>query len=218
MVKAELEVVSNLSVGDWIKDSLLEWGSGPLKLGCVIPPRFESYISIRNTAVDTRQGELDPTILSELINILSEFTSTPQNCFHGLWEGYGWMHEGAHTYFGSTEAENRLANNAHYVSFPSEAINSRKFQLPNRNYILIKGPISEAPKLGSGYGDWFIPQSPNLLWPADQKWCVASEIDFNVTLIGGSSDLIHRIAGDNGFRTELFDPMETINEIYVADN
>jgi hypothetical protein len=39
----------------------------------------------------------------------------------------------------------------------------------------------------------FDPQSPNLFWPADHAWCVASEIDFDSTLIGGSTDLIQTI-------------------------
>jgi hypothetical protein len=38
--------------------------------------------------------------------------------------------------------------------------------------------------------DWFSPQSPNLLWPADRSWCLATEIDFDSTLIGGPQELI----------------------------
>ena len=33
-------------------------------------------------------------------------------------------------------------------------------------------------------------QSPNLLWPADRGWFLASEIDFNSTLVAGGTDLI----------------------------
>jgi len=35
-----------------------------------------------------------------------------------------------------------------------------------------------------------VPQSPNLLWPVDRSWCVATEIDFDSTLVGGSAELI----------------------------
>ena len=218
MVKAELEIVSDLSSGGWIKDSLLEWGTDQLQLGCVIPLGFESYISIRNSADVSRRGDLDPKILSALINILIEFTSTPNDCFHALWEGYGWMYNGGHSYFGGTEDENLLAINAHYLSLPDGAVAFPKYQLPNRNYILMEGPISEALKLGSGLGDWFVPQSPNLLWPVDQNWCVASEIDFDVTLVGGSLKLISRIAEAKIFSTESFHPIQTTAEVYVADN
>ena len=38
-------------------------------------------------------------------------------------------------------------------------------------------------------GDRFIPQLPNLFWPADHAWCVASDIDLLCTLVAGSSGL-----------------------------
>ena len=43
----------------------------------------------------------------------------------------------------------------------------------------------------SCYGEnWPAWQSPNLLWPADRAWFLASEIDFNSTLVAGDTDLI----------------------------
>jgi len=40
---------------------------------------------------------------------------------------------------------------------------------------------------------WPAWQSPNLLWPADRGWFLASEIDFNSTLVAGDTDLIANI-------------------------
>lgn len=36
-------------------------------------------------------------------------------------------------------------------------------------------------------------QSPNLFWPDDRAWCVASEIDFDSTLVAGSTALIEAL-------------------------
>ena len=36
-------------------------------------------------------------------------------------------------------------------------------------------------------------QSPNLWWPEDRSWCVATEIDLHYTYIGAPRDLIHRL-------------------------
>ncbi|WP_327045800.1 hypothetical protein OG320_29665 [Microbispora sp. NBC_01189] len=33
-------------------------------------------------------------------------------------------------------------------------------------------------------------QSPSLFWPADRAWCVATEIDFDSTFVGGSTAAI----------------------------
>ncbi len=66
--------------------------------------------------------------------------------------------------------------------------------LPGRDYLLLEGPLSAATKIGH----WasltrFLNQSPNLFWPVDRAWCVSSEVDFDSTLIGGSTALIHEI-------------------------
>jgi len=56
--------------------------------------------------------------------------------------------------------------------------------------LLLGGPVSGALAL-SCYGEnWPAWQSPNLLWPADRAWFLASEIDFNSTLVAGDTDLI----------------------------
>jgi hypothetical protein len=35
--------------------------------------------------------------------------------------------------------------------------------------------------------------SANLFWPADRSWCVATEVDFDSTLVGGDTALIAAI-------------------------
>ena len=62
-----------------------------------------------------------------------------------------------------------------------------RLALPQRTYLLHAGPLARALELG---------RSPNLLWPADRSWFLASEIDFDSTLVGGSRDLAAAILGD----------------------
>jgi hypothetical protein len=38
-------------------------------------------------------------------------------------------------------------------------------------------------------------QGPNLWWPVDRAWCVASEIDLPWTFVGGSTKLIDAVIG-----------------------
>jgi hypothetical protein len=69
-----------------------------------------------------------------------------------------------------------------------------RLHLPGRDYLLLVGPLSAALQIGWRVrADWFDPQSPNLFWPACEEWCVASEIDFDSTLVGGTSELIDSI-------------------------
>ncbi len=36
-------------------------------------------------------------------------------------------------------------------------------------------------------------RSPNLWWPEDHAWAVASEIDFDSTVVGGSRELVQEL-------------------------
>ena len=66
--------------------------------------------------------------------------------------------------------------------------------LPGRDYLLLAGPLHAALQIGQWYGpEAFAAQSPNLFWPADRTWCAATEIDFDSTLIGGSTELVDAI-------------------------
>jgi hypothetical protein len=68
-------------------------------------------------------------------------------------------------------------------------------QLPHRSYLLYRGPADAAlalPALDGTFG-----QSPNLWWPADHAWCVATEIDLPWTYIGGPRGLIDAILADD---------------------
>lgn len=42
----------------------------------------------------------------------------------------------------------------------------------------------------------FHQESPNLIWPSDRRWFVASEIDLDSTFVGGSAELIGELLGD----------------------
>jgi hypothetical protein len=70
-----------------------------------------------------------------------------------------------------------------------------RVHLPNRDYFLYTGPAEAVVTLASldGTGG----QCPNLWWPADHAWCVASEIDLPWTYVGGPRGLIDAILADD---------------------
>jgi hypothetical protein len=61
-----------------------------------------------------------------------------------------------------------------------------KVELPGRDYVLFVGPLAALPSLMGAQDD----HSPNLWWPADRAWCVATEIDLAWTYVGGSAALV----------------------------
>jgi hypothetical protein len=64
--------------------------------------------------------------------------------------------------------------------------------LPHRNYLLYGGTIDHALESPMPFD-----QSPNLWWPEDRAWFVASEIDFAWTYVGGDRGLIAALVSDS---------------------
>lgn len=67
-----------------------------------------------------------------------------------------------------------------------------RVQLPNRNYLLYEGTIDRALEAP----DPFMDHSPNLWWPGDRAWFVATEIDLAWTFVGGDQSLIGALLSD----------------------
>jgi hypothetical protein len=105
-------------------------------------------------------GHLERTPAAALLRTLARHTNTPDVCWVAVWEGLG-----------------RL---------PPTVRDAPTFTLPKRRYHLLTGPIDTA--LDDVLGRSFGYQSPNLCWPDDRSWLVATEIDLHSTYIGCTAD------------------------------
>lgn len=138
------------------------------------------------------RGNLAPDLLQALCDVLATQTAAAGRCFYGLWEGWGWVDD--------CDAFTTLSRRAETVASKARPARGRdlgrpRLQLPGRGYVLLSGPLAAAGTLGEpAHRSFpFFPQSPNLLWPADRSWFLASEIDFDSTLVGGGPELIRAI-------------------------
>src|ERR1700688_3200784 len=78
-----------------------------------------------------------------------------------------------------------------------DAVHTSLVHLPWRDYLLFDGPLEAATEFGwSLTEECFIPHSPNLFWPQDHAWCVATEIDLLSTLFAGSESLAQNLLAD----------------------
>ncbi len=82
-------------------------------------------------------------------------------------------------------------------------------RLPGREYVLLRGPLQASTQIGVDRPFWQ-PQSPNLLWPRDRAWCLASEIDFDSTLVGGTKDLIEALLAEPGLEAWPVAPEDSL--------
>src|SRR5665647_3305544 len=85
-------------------------------------------------------------------------------------------------------AVNTTTPDACFLALTDTEHASPRLRLPGRDYFVMHGPISATLDFAryDGVDAWWS-QSPNLFWPQDRAWCVATEIDFDSTLVGGSA-------------------------------
>jgi len=131
---------------------------------------------------EPRTGGLPPAQLGILCDRLARFTSTPQRCFAGVWEGYGWIEA----------AEPPL---------------TRALRLDQREYLIVEGPLDVARRIGWRFpGGELAREPPTLLWPSDRAWFVAGDTDLDSTYVGGSADLISMLLTDPGLEAWPVEP------------
>lgn len=144
---------------------------------------------------DPQRGDLAADALERLCRVLGGHTADPDRCFFGVWIGWAWVHGGGRirlVFSDDPDARSKAAEAT--GAFSAEELTLRRLTLPGRDYVTLAGPLSAVGEIGDPSGvRGFEPHSPNLFWPADHAWCVASEIDFDSTLIGGSAKLIQAI-------------------------
>ena len=109
-------------------------------------------------------GQLPEAEAKSIVLVLRSFTTTPEQCYLLVWEGYGGIEQ----------------------IYPA----SEKLVLPHRSYLAYTGSIDSVLEL-CVQGNMLM--GPNLWWPEDRAWIVATEIDFMETYIGGSAECINQL-------------------------
>src|SRR5215216_4139187 len=175
----------------------IRWAELARGVGVALSPRTRFEDLQRGEAMQDVEAPLEGTLpcdeLQALVEVLGAFTGTPRACWFGILEGYGWMQ-------GPPAIADLVAHEggrAHEVDNPPNTPPPHRgraapVRLPDRSLFLYEGPI-EAAAAFCRPPTW---QSPNLWWPDDLAWCVASEVDFRSTYLGGGHQLIDRVLRD----------------------
>jgi hypothetical protein len=196
-----LAVCPDLSPADWIVASDIPWA----RLVTIGPAGFAAYARVRfipdPIREDQRESEADlhasPDEVDQwraLFGLLATVTADPDNCYFGLWDGWGFP--------------------ASAGRWPTFGV-PRDDRLPARSYFLFHGSLSEAEIWGGGApahaGIWGPPEfsqggAPAFVWPSDRTWCVAADIDPHWAGIGAAVPLIERLIDDARLDAVKADP------------
>lgn len=201
--------VHDVSVGDWVRERLLRdevsWG----RVGSLLPTGFPRVVRVLHPPGDGRtwaqvardagrimhplvqwgsiadhdvssgrSSDVDPAEGSDSVPVLGAVLAhlpATGDVLHGVWVGYGEWSDSAR-------------------AFP-------ELVTLHREYYLFAGPARahgswpgwEQP--WEGYAETF-PRTANLVWPVDRSWCVASEIDWDSTVVGCADDVAEALLAD----------------------
>jgi hypothetical protein len=168
----------------------------------------------------SREGWLDPILLAALTAHLS--TTSPDDIVIAIWNGWGLPQQiQAYTSVTSassdpddTESERwqeefetrqRETISAVSESFRRAVEGGPHFDYPGREFVLLQSSLRDLanPAWGMGRGiGWTTnhPEpAPQLVWPQDRAWVVASEIDWDSTIVAGTREVIDAILSDPTF-------------------
>lgn len=149
------------------------------------------------------EGRLTTEDAAVLAEILGAHTESPQRCWFGLWDGYGWDNAVAYSFPHPEETGGspRLPD-----PIPTEVREGPRVRLPDRDYLLYTGSVEDALAFAETKD-----QPANLWWSDDRPWCVASEIDLPWTYIGGSAELIRQVLADPRIEAQPAKPTDNMH-------
>jgi hypothetical protein len=173
-----LSVTSDPSAADWLVRS----GTPGGQLITFGPAGFEAYARLRFIPDPVRRGQREgqagitadhPSDFAQArraVHRLAPFTSTPEDCWFCLWNGY---------------SDVELSSTA-----------SRLVDLPHRRYVLLRGSLADIDGWERTLGTLPPYPPPALVWPADHSWCFASDVDPHWAGIGGGRAAIDALLHD----------------------
>src|SRR5436305_1319221 len=153
----------------------------------VIPGGFASYARLDNE----NEGRLGEGTCRALVEVLVSHTSAPENIWLAVWNGFGGIYgdDGsiAHWFAFNASADAPPADYRPFRQAPRRHPTDALIRHEHREFLLYRGRLEVVP----GWLD-----GPNLWWPDDRSWCVATEIDLPWTYVGGSKALIEDVLAD----------------------
>lgn len=183
----------------------------------------------------TQEGYFDLDLLSVLTQHLAGATTAPDDLVAALWDGWGELSEGGAVRYveeGSgpggwlARGRARLKARAAHRELLAPAVrraaaHGPKLAWPEREMLLFATSVDELadPTWPERAGIGVVPGaqglSPQLIWPADRSWVVASEIDWDSTIVAGSRALVEDVLADKRF--EAFEVGEDADLTYEGD-
>ena len=170
----------DVTAADWLVGS----GTPFDQLVTFGPAGFEAFARLRfirdPRSPQEEEADVDklidhPSDISQTrraLHRLARFTSTPDLCYFCLWEGYS------------------------DVPLPPAAQRGPLVEIPHRRYALLRGAVLDIDSWEAVLGAGRSIPPPAFVWPADRRWCFASDVDPHWAGIGAARVAIEALVSD----------------------
>lgn len=213
----------DVAPADWITHSAVPWeqlvGFGAAGL--------EAYARLRFVPDPVRPGQGENDAVREewrdhqlpiLFEVLATATTTPDDCFFCVWDGFGQtdvvddddaLYVDAGTDPALFDPDARPGWKPAPVT-SSSAPWAPQVVVPHRRYWMFRGPLADVGSWDDA-ADWPRPSrldgaTPAFVWPADRAWCFAWDVDSHWAGLGGTPSTISELASDTRLDVVPADP------------
>ena len=172
---------TDISAADWLVGSRTPWN----QLVTFGPPVFEAYARLRFVPDPGGPGQAEadadvpddhPSDIAQArqaLHRLARFTDTPRECYFCVWDGYS------------------------DIDFPPAVKGGRLVDLPHRRYALLRGSLFDIDTWEKSLGAEGPCAPPAFVWPADHRWCFASDVDPHWAGIGAEQAAVDALVNDS---------------------
>jgi hypothetical protein len=180
----------------WIGDRRMAWEpEAGYRVGNEVPQGYARYLRVLHRSRPPRDrqqirswreskgspGTPEERVLKALVTTFGKADGTePTVCWFAYWKGWGALEENLQVLTG-------------LKTWSPAVVEQAIFAFWHRDYVLLSGSLDS---VLNRPGPPTPALSPQLWWPEDQRWFVATEIDLEFTLVGADESLADAISGN----------------------
>ncbi|MGW2340830.1 hypothetical protein [Streptomyces sp. NPDC001661] len=195
---AGLTLCHDLTPTAWVRAALPDFAAG--MVGSLLPAGYERYVRVLHPADRDEdgpgEGTLPGPLAAPLAETLGRCTTTPLDCYFGVWEGCGYLEEDRSSV---------------------DVTGAPRLELPHRGYAVFQGALTAVTALSLALvgelgeaADVDDALVPDLWWPADRSWFVHGDTDLTATWIACSAATAERLLSHPGLEAVPMDPASPV--------
>lgn len=191
-----------MTVAEEPTEEIVDWLNSIDVLGrtvsSLLPEEYDMVVQISH---EESEGSLPPELARELTQVLRMHTSTPEDIWLCVWEGWGeWQ------LFSEARPCAPLARG---ITWFRNALKARQTQprdeptnrllIPNREYRVFRGDVDD---VAGSFIRGLHHQSASMWWPDDRAWFVATEVAAESTFVGCANGCGEQLVASLGNQVE----------------